>query len=179
MDLLERLKQTKISRLEQFEKPEPRSDKSNITVVEFAKNHMWLGQLLIGLEKCSWLSHGQKLEIENTKVFIHHKLGRAAGLAQWAPKRRILLHPVYADQIEASEFAAELKETFFHEVAHFCAFYGDDMKHGHLWKAAMWAFDYVPRACYDGALYDYKNYKNRKERRFLEMLQKYMKEGKE
>ncbi len=100
-------------------------------------------------------------------VIKSNKLKAAAGKAvlrhaKLGPHMR--LHGALFDVRD--ELKDQRLETFFHEIAHFVAYFTKhDTGHGVYWQYCMIHFGYAPERCFDGAVSNFRGYGKRKETR--------------
>lgn len=94
--------------------------------------------------------------MNSIKVGKSTKIKKAAGYAHMSQDwkvRKILLHPILFDMNELGAYQnAQLKETFFHELAHHVVWFLWGMKcnpHGAEWWMAMSWFNFMPNRCHD------------------------------
>ena len=72
------------------------------------------------------------------------------------------LHRAFFDPND--ELKDKRLETFFHEIAHFVAYFTKhDTGHGVYWQYCMIHFGYKPERCYDGTVLNFRGYGKRKE----------------
>lgn len=102
----------------------------------------------------------------DTAVVKNNKMITVAGSAKlltW----EVHLHPCLYDKHDP--VYKDRFDTFFHELAHFTAFYYfRDNGHGDHWKACMLAFGYEPSVCYNPHKFNYRGYKDRQVDRLLD-----------
>ena len=97
-------------------------------------------------------------------VIQSNKLQSTAGKAVLSSDRgpHMRLHSALFDTRD--ELKDQRLETFFHEIAHFIAYFTKhDIGHGIYWQYCMIHFGYKPKRCYDGTVLNFRGYGKRKE----------------
>lgn len=147
------------------------------TILGIATRHKCRHSLIYGLQTNQYLQeHAKCIEIieqvNNWSVYINHRLQVAAGKAiakHHVYGTHIQLHPALIDPMDY--VARDFKNTFFHEVAHLLAWRCSGiMKHDFIWAYCMKQFGYEPSRCYNGHLFDYRNYHKRAVRRIVDEI---------